>query len=232
MSVYTREFALDEFESHGETHLQQHLSGKLKTIFDVGCNIGEWAHMARQRHPDAEIHMFEVVPETYKALLGNIELDSKTIPNGFGLSDSCGEFRMKYASNHSQLSTYLPDLRLDGSVWRSCLTFTGDQYVESRNIDYIDFLKIDVEGAEGKVLAGFDKTLKERKIGIIQFEYGLAAILSRFLLVDAYTLLTPLGYHLGKLTPNGIQFHEYTLLYETFNGPDYVAVHSSKMHLF
>jgi FkbM family methyltransferase len=232
MARYTREYAQGEFQLHGETQLQQRLAGKLNTIFDVGCNIGEWTRMARQYHPSAEIHMFEVVSETYRAMLDNLDLDAKMIPNSFGLSDTCGELPIKYVSNDSALSSYLGKLRLDGSEWRNCLTFTGDQYVKSRRIDYIDYLKLDVEGAEGKVFAGFGETLKAGRVGIIQFEYGYAAILSRFLLVDAYELLAPLGYHLGKLTPNGIEFHDYTLLHETFQGPDYVAVHSSKLHLF
>lgn len=232
MTRYTREYAQGEFLLHGETQLQAQLAGKLNTIFDVGCNIGEWTRMARQHHPQAEIHMFEVVPEIYREMLTNVELDDLMIPNSFGLSDACGPLPIKYVPGDSSLSTYLSKLRLDGSEWRNCLTFTGDQYVESRRIEYIDYLKLDVEGAEGKVFAGFDQTLRAGKVGIIQFEYGYAAVLSRFLLVDAYELLAPLGYHLGKLTPNGVEFHEYTLLHETFQGPDYVAVHHNKMHLF
>ena len=101
-----------------------------------------------------------------------------------------------------------------------------------RNFQTIYYIKIDVEGDEGKVLRGFTKALTAKRIGIIQFEYSYHALLDRWLLVDWYTLLRPLGYHLGKLTPTGIQFHEYTYRYETFNGPDYVAVHETNMNLF
>lgn len=228
---YNREFARKEFEEHGETWLQKKLSGKLKTIFDVGANIGEWSLMTREFQPDAKIHMFEIVPKTYEKLLTNIPLDENMIPNGFGLSTEIGVVPMKCNPEHSQLSTQFAKLAFDNFVWKKGFAVTGDDYIDSREIEYVDFLKVDVEGAEGMVLEGFKNTLQKGNVGIIQFEYSYHALLSRWLLMDAYEMFRPLGYHLGKLTPNGIQFHEYTLLMETFKGPDYVAVHESRMNL-
>lgn len=230
--IYNTQFARAEFLEHGEDWLLRHLNGRLKTILDVGSNIGEWTRMARELHPDAEIHTFEVVPETYRRLLQNIPIDSKIIPNGFGLSDKPGILPMKWRKDFDAVSTHLVKLRVDGFEWRDGIVFTGDDYVKSRRIDYIDFLKIDVEGAEGMVLGGFKNTLLEGRAGIIQFEYGLDCIITKWMLIDAYELLTPLGYRLGKLTPQGIQFHDYALYHETFNGPDYVAVHESKLNWF
>jgi hypothetical protein len=108
---------------------------------------------------------------------------------------------------------------------------TGDQYVKSRQIDYVDFLKVDVEGAEDLVFKGLNDTLNANKIGIIQFEYGYANVLSRFLLVDAHKMLTPLGYHVGKMTKEKWAPARYSLLDEDFQGPNILAVHESKMHL-
>lgn len=232
MQVYDREYAQSEFALHGELWMQEKLAGKLNTIFDVGSNIGEWTYMARQHQPQAEIHTFEIIPNTYRKFLKNIDIDDKIVPNGFGLSNQAGTLDMKYRPDYDAVSTYLHDLKVDGFEWRKGLTMTGDQYVDSRQIDYIDYLKVDTEGAEGMVFEGFNETLRRGKVGIIQFEYGYAAILSKWLLVDAFRLLTPLGFHLGRLTKDGIMFHEYALYHETFNGPDYVAVHASKMEYF
>ena len=239
---YSQEYARKEFNLHGEDWILSHLmvhQANLKVILDVGSNIGEWTKMAREFHPKSEIHTFEIVYNTYKKLLSNVfatETDNKIIPNGFGLSDSCGTLRMKWRKDHDVVSTYLDKLAVENFEWRDCIVFTGDQYLSSRGIDYVDFLKIDVEGAEGKVLEGFRETLKQGKIGIIQFEYGLAAILSKFLLVDAYELLRPYGYILGRLHQGRIDFKEYHLLDEDFStkgsSQDYVAVHHSKMFLF
>jgi len=62
---------------------------------------------------------------------------------------------------------------------------------------------------------------------MIQFEYGYISILTKKLLVDFYELLTPLGFEIGKLTPQGVQFKNYQLWDEDFKGPDYIAVHKS-----
>lgn len=230
--IYNEEYARKEFSIHGEDWIMEKLSNKLPVIFDVGSNIGEWTKLAREFNPDSEIHTFEVIPETYRDLLRNIKIDHKIIPNGFGLSNECGIMKMKWRKDYSAVSTHLLELAVENFEWRDGIVYTGDQYVNSRRIDYIDYLKIDTEGAEGKVLEGFQQTLRDGKIGIIQFEYGYAAILSRFLLIDAYKLLTPLGYSIGKLTQGKIEFVNYALYHEDFQGPDYVAVHHSKMNLF
>ena len=47
MSEYNREYAMSEFQQHGETWIQNRFNGQFKTIFDVGSNIGEWTRMTR-----------------------------------------------------------------------------------------------------------------------------------------------------------------------------------------
>ena len=54
---------------------------------------------------------------------------------------------------------------------------------------------------------------------------------SRTLLIDYYDLLQPLGYQLGKLRPNGVEFHEYDPDRENWIGPDYVAVLNDELDL-
>lgn len=232
---YNREYALKEFTEHGEVWVQNKLKGELETIFDVGANIGEWSIMVDGYQPQAEIHAFEICADTYKQMLTNTNtgnLRPNIIPNGFGLSNINGVVQIKYVPDNPQLSTQFQKLNLENSVIRDCLVIRGDDYVASRNIDFIDYLKIDTEGAEGLVLEGFQETLKQGKVGIIQFEYSYHWILARTLLMDVYELLRPMGYNIGKMTPDGIYFHEYDLLCEKFDGADYIAVHDSKMKLF
>lgn len=229
---YNSSLAQKEFELHGERWLQERFSGKFNTIFDVGCNIGEWTTMTRKYQPQADIHMFEVMPDTYRSMLSNVQLDKTMYPNSFGLSDYNGTLEMKYVPNYSAMSTSVMDLRLDGSVTRHGLVIKGDDYVKSRNIESIDYLKIDTEGAEDKVFKGFENTLKEGKIKVIQFEYGFVCVLTKWLLIDSYNYLTPLGYTLGRLKNGSIVFKDYALTDEDFNGPDFIAVHASVKHEF
>jgi FkbM family methyltransferase len=229
--IYNTEYAQKEFIEHGERWILTQLKGKIETIFDVGCNIGEWTRMARELHSEAKIHMFEIIPDTFDQMMCNIVLDNYMFPNSFGLSDQAGKVQMKYKPEYSAVSTQLMNLRLDNSIIRSGLVLTGDDYCESRRIESIDYLKIDVEGAEKNVLKGFERMLSEQRVNVIQFEYGYAAILSKFLLIDAYQWLEPFGFKLGKLTNGKVMFHDYALFHEDFQGPDYVAVHKSRKDL-
>jgi len=229
--IYNQETAQKEFILHGEDWILRKLNGQLTTIFDVGCNIGEWTRLARSIHPETNIHMFEVVPDTFENMKKNITLDDKMFANPFGLSSEAGTLAMKYKPSYSAVSTCLKMLRVDDSEHRTGLVFKGDDYVESRMIDRINYLKVDVEGAEKMVFEGFTNTLKQNKIDIIQFEYGYACILTKWLLVDAYELLRPYGFILGKFSNDKIDFHEYALWREDFQGPDYFAVHESRKDL-
>jgi FkbM family methyltransferase len=234
--IYNTQIAKEHFAISGEDWLLHTLvnnKAKVETIFDVGCNQGEWTRMARQMFPDANIHTFEIVPEVYKKFINNGVLDSRIMPNNFGLGAETGTIQMKYCPDNDTLSTYLPMLS-PGALpnisfrWRECLTVAGDVYVRMNDIQEIDILKIDVEGAEHLVLKGFSESMKDKKIGLIQFEYGLANIVSKWMLIDAHELLIPLGYVFGKLEPGGVKFKNYDLLDEDFIGPNIVAVHQSR----
>jgi FkbM family methyltransferase len=235
--TYNTENALDEFNRTGEAWLLNQLSSlPLTTIFDVGSNQGEWTKLARQSFPLATIHTFEIMPETYRKFLNNGTLDINVVPNGFGLGSFTGTIPMKYCAFNDTFNTHLRMLA-PGSMenmefeWRDCLVIKGDEYVKAHKVDHIDILKIDVEGAEPLVLDGFNNFIKNGNIGLIQFEYGTANIIARWLLVDAYELLTPLGYVLGRLQDGGVTFQPYNLTMENFFGPNFIAVHQSRKDL-
>lgn len=226
IKIPNREY--QEFVDHGEIWLQNKLKGKLDVIFDVGCNMGHWSTMAKYFNPDSEIHMFELSPTTYKSMITTTTIQPNVFANGFGLSDNT-ELLPFYNNSYSPMATAVTqgsNHSLDYGI-----TVTGDDYVLSRKIDKIDFLKIDVEGWEGNVMKGFKSTLESKKIKIIQFEYTYMCVLTKWLLIDSYKFLEPYGYKLGKLHNGHIEFHDYGLIDETFQGPEYVAILENEMDL-
>lgn len=57
-----------------------------------------------------------------------------------------------------------------------------------------------------------------------QFQYNHRWIHARAFLLDAFELLTPLGYRLGKLTPFGVEFYpHWDPELETFVEGNYIA---------
>ena len=65
------------------------------------------------------------------------------------------------------------------------------------------------------------------RIDVLQFEYNWRWIDARYFLKDAFALLLPLGYLIGKVTPAGVEFYDrWHFELETFREANFVAVKS------
>lgn len=220
---YTTEYAMSEFNSHGEHQLQQRLKEyPLNTIFDVGCNIGEWTRMTRMYQPNATIHLFELMPNTFAKMIRNIPLDEKLVVNNFGLSEKTGSMEVHVIPDNDRVASVVPGMHPDGIIQYG-FAMNGEEYCRIANVAEIDYLKLDTEGHEMSVIHGLSNMIRDNNVKIIQFEYGFVNVLSRTLLMDFYQYLG--GYEIGRLTPTGVDFSDYTPFKENFIGPDYVAVH-------
>lgn len=214
----------NRFTENGEQALLDRLAPLgFRMLFDVGANVGTWSTHALQVFPEANLHAFEIVPDTFAALRSRLPVVERIRLNPFGLSDQPGRVSVHiYASNLiSSMFALDSDNATVGQI--ACEVRRGADYAATLGIQNIDFLKIDVEGAEGKVLEGFEPLLSEHRVRLVQFEYNRGAILGDFLLKHAYAFFTARGYRLGKLTPGGVHFHAYHFAHEDFIGPNYVA---------
>jgi FkbM family methyltransferase len=218
--------------TNGEYYVLERLARtNPKVLFDVGANVGDWALMVNKIHPQAAVHCFEIVPSTFDQLQRKSQGNPQIVLNKFGLSDHEGTIEVKYFPENSTLSSTLDYPHQLESVKVECFVTTGDSYAKNNGIERIDFLKIDVEGAEYFVLNGFGECFENGRISVVQFEYGYANILSKFLLRDLYEFFTERGYRVGKIYPNYIDFKDYELTDENFIGPNYLAVHSKREDL-
>lgn len=100
---------------------------------------------------------------------------------------------------------------------------TLDDFCAERGIEAIDYLKIDVEGAEHRVLKGARSLLQDDKIACIQFEYGAFSIETRFLLKDYFELLSD-RFVIGKIFPDHVAFGDYAWTAEDFRFCNYLCV--------
>lgn len=218
------------FNSNGEARVLECLSAgcEIRTIFDAGANQGAWSLMAMEIFPQASIHAFELCPPVAEMLLANVSGKPQIHANPRGLSDENAEIEFFYAPLRNTLSSGIAvtsgtvTRKMPGQVMR------GADYCRENHIETIDFLKLDVEGMEEKVLRGFDPLLQRRAIRVIQFEYGRVNIDSHFLLKDFHNLFARYGFVVGKIFPDGVQFREYNYVDEDFLGPNYLAVLSSE----
>ena len=206
---------------------------KTKTVFDVGANVGYYAKLLKRSYPNADIHCFEVMQDTFKQLKNRMNGEEKVHINNFGLSDKKETVSFNYYPDAHWLTTQYENVTGsdEQSIQVQAYLQRGDRYCKEKKIQTIDFLKIDVEGSELQVIRGFENILSHGDIAVIQFEYGKTNIYGGSILKDFYDFLEPKGYVLGKVYPNYVDFSPYHVNKEDFIGPNYLAVHKSKNEL-
>lgn len=200
-------------------------------VLDIGANHGDWARLAAGANPTARIHCFEISAATRELLRGaTADLPGVTIAS-CGLDQEPGIARIKrYAEMDGHTSLYDYPHREDAE-WIEEPVTTGDLYLAEQGIGAVAFAKIDTEGAEHRVLAGFEAALRAGSITVVQFEYGRANIYSRFLLADFHALFDKHGYVVGKIFPRNVEFRPFHPADEDFRGPNYLAVHGGRPDL-
>ena len=231
-SAYANEGS--SFAVNGESNLIERLRPASFTVaFDVGANEGDWILAALSAWPRCQVHAFEVAQPTFERLalrMRQSEYCSRATLNRIGLSDTEGTQPMYYFPEHPDLTC---DLKrhdaYEAQVFDAELR-TGDWYCQQSGVGVIDFVKIDVEGAEYKVLRGLSSHLKEAAIHCVQFEYGAFSTQTHFLLADYYTLLGN-QYWIGKVYPSYCDFEAYDWRMEDFRFANYCCVSKARPDL-
>jgi FkbM family methyltransferase len=150
------------------------------TAVDVGANIGAFtAAFARAVGPGGHVHAFEPLEEARRRLVRTLELNSlgNVTVSASALSDTVGESNLfSYGPGFESWSTLSPrtielaDRTLEAATSQVVETTTLDDYCESAGITSIDLLKIDVEGAEQRVLDGAVRLLEQARIASVIVE--------------------------------------------------------------
>jgi FkbM family methyltransferase len=195
----------------------------IRSVLDVGANVGTWSLMAAELLPDAIVYALEIAPGTAAALRDRVGKHDRIKSFELGLADRTGTMSLRYnpaASTHTTFTDY-PHRWTGEQI--ECAVVRGDEFLAREGLDSVDFLKLDVEGAEHLVLQGLEDHLRQNRLRFVQFEYGRVNILTHFLLRDFYQLFRSYGYAVGKIYPDHVDFREYDLGDEDFLGPNYLA---------
>jgi FkbM family methyltransferase len=241
------ESRLDVFndpKTNGEIVVQSIVIKHLKhndniCIFDVGANVGVWTHSLFQRtrhNTSLFVHAFEPCTETYSTLTTNLDtwnLTNKIKCNKLALSSSVTERPFYSFGPNIGINSLSPPADATKCEIKSVQTETIDSYCLKNNISHIDFIKIDTEGHDMEVINGGNEMLTSKSIDMLQFEYNQRWIDNRCFLRDAFELLSPLGFVIGKVTPKGIEFYtNWDFELETFTEANFLAVQQSLRNIF
>lgn len=160
--IYKRLFDYEEM-----TYLLEHLK-KESVFIDIGANIGDYSLIASSIITKRTIHTFEPFQSVLMRLKENIALNNiaNIAVHEEVVSDKDGyeyfDFESESEVNHI---TYT---KTNASSRLKCIKL--DTFAKREKLEFIDFLKIDVEGAEMKVLKGAKHLLKEQKIKTMLLE--------------------------------------------------------------
>lgn len=160
----TSVFFLGEYEK-ALSEIVIKLLRKGDICLDVGANFGWYTSVfLKYAGITSKIHAFEPVPRTFRELERNYELMG--IPenvqiNNLALGDRNCEVDLNFfeglGSGHASLSRQ----ERDDYVSFKCQMITLDEYLETNKINHVNFIKVDIEGAEMMFLKGAEKVFQQ-----------------------------------------------------------------------
>ena len=128
-------------------------------FLDIGANIGEFSIAVAAKFKGIKIVAFEPDPVAIICLQFNIESSNLanrvTIINA-ALSDKSGSFPFYIATKNADSSFIQPKSFTEIIKVRS---YRADQFMQENKIKSILFLKMDAEGFEPEILAGFGRRI-------------------------------------------------------------------------
>lgn len=141
------------------------------TVVDIGANVGYYTLLlANLVGKSGRVVAFEPDPDNYSILCRNMKLNSfenvETVRKA--VTSSAGSKLLHLNPTNRGGSSLRAGFSTDGAVAVDCLRL--DDYFDDGSSS-VDFVKIDVEGAEGTVLDGARKLIDAHRDIIVMMEY-------------------------------------------------------------
>jgi FkbM family methyltransferase len=162
-------FWLDEYTDNGfilgfyERELAEVLYDSVKkdTVFyDLGAHWGYFSILAAKFvGPGGTVYTFEPMPDNYKRLVRNIQINEMKNVEALNLAVSNTNGVLRFSNcGDTFANTYINDNE-DNAIEVKAVSL--DKFVQQERILPPNFIKIDVEGAEADVLEGAEQTIRK-----------------------------------------------------------------------
>ena len=141
-----------------------------RSILDIGANVGLFALFAASVAPRASVYCFEPEPNTFAMLLQNLKANQghRIFPHQLAVSGKCGRGRMELGNTSVTHSLNTAPGGLD-----TVEVVDMSRVFELAGVDRVDFVKMDVEGAELDILTGTsDEQLRSMSAISMEWHYS------------------------------------------------------------
>ena len=172
----------------------------IKTVIDIGANVGQFAREIRDVLPEAMIYSFEPVQGTYEQLVEEMKSDAyfKAFPYALGEKE---ETVSMHINVHSPSSSLLPLASAHKDTYPTSLE-TATETIQVRRLDTVvkEFtvtpnllVKFDAQGFERHILAGGRETVAQAKVVLMELCFK-ELYEGQALFEELHTTLTELGF--------------------------------------
>lgn len=131
-------------------------------VFDVGAHLGfETIYFADKMGPEGKVVSIEALPRICAMMKRSVELNgmAQVIPVGSAVSDAPGEVLIEDSDASDALAN-----AINSGSGVPVKAETIDTICETLGIGHIDFLKMNIEGAERPALLGMERMIRNTKV--------------------------------------------------------------------
>lgn len=172
----------------------------IKTVLDIGGNVGRYSKTMEYLFPKAQIIAFEPLPSCHDKMVKLMGDYHRFSSYNIGLGDEESVMEME-ESNHDPSSSLLPmgELHKDafpfaeGGKKKEVAIRRLDNMEGELSIEYPMMIKVDVQGFEAKVIAGGTNVFSKAKILLLELSFQELYKGQPFF-DDIYKMIEPMGF--------------------------------------
>ncbi len=212
----------------GTTRIFETMIAPGMVVVDVGAHVGYYSLIAAQKvGQNGRVVSFEPNPSNYQLLCKNLKTNNhaNVTPVQMAVAEADGSAEMYFSELDSQDHSLY---HIPGSSFKTTVMTTSlDSFLNAADWPRVDFIKIDAEGAEPRILRGMVGVVKRMTQMILVLECNPITLKSAGSSVgELVSLVLRLGFTISVVTDDGPAELDQNILEKTAVGVNLLCAKS------